>query len=42
VYRAFTQCYFVEDDDEVVFYKDQKGRQGRQLARESVPDITKT
>jgi hypothetical protein len=41
VYRAFTQCYFVEDDDEVVFYKDQKGRQGRQLARESVPDITK-
>jgi hypothetical protein len=42
VYRAFTQCYFVEDDDEVVFYKDKNGRQGRQLARDSVLNITKT
>ncbi|EIN09215.1 delta-12 fatty acid desaturase protein, partial [Punctularia strigosozonata HHB-11173 SS5] len=34
LYRSFTQCYFVEDEGNVVFYKNSRGEAARQLAPE--------
>ncbi|KAF8735414.1 hypothetical protein AX14_002070 [Amanita brunnescens Koide BX004] len=37
LHRSFTQCLFIEDEGDIVFYKDKHGQQARVLAE----DITK-
>lgn len=32
LYRSFTECVFVEEDGEIVFYKNARGEAARQLA----------
>ena len=38
LYRSFSECCFIEDDGDIVFYKNQQGEAGRQLAE---PDAVK-
>ncbi|ORY81298.1 delta-12-fatty acid desaturase [Leucosporidium creatinivorum] len=37
LWKSYRQCRFVEDEGEVVFYKDQYGRTSRQVVYESLP-----
>ncbi|THU84749.1 delta-12 fatty acid desaturase [Dendrothele bispora CBS 962.96] len=41
LYRSFTQCIFVEDEGDIVFYKDKKGRAQRELAEDAFERPTK-
>jgi hypothetical protein len=34
LYRSFTECCFVEDEGDVIFYKNKEGVSSRQLARD--------
>ncbi|KAK0193106.1 hypothetical protein F5146DRAFT_1042950 [Armillaria mellea] len=36
LYRTFTQCCFIEDDGDIVFYKNRDGKAARMLAGEEV------
>jgi omega-6 fatty acid desaturase (delta-12 desaturase) len=35
LYRTFTQCCFIEDDGDIVFYKNRDGKVKRALADDS-------
>ncbi|KAK7044874.1 delta-12 fatty acid desaturase, partial [Favolaschia claudopus] len=36
LYRSFTECCFIEDDGDIVFYKNKKGEHARALASDEV------
>ncbi|KAG6828272.1 hypothetical protein H0H92_008579 [Tricholoma furcatifolium] len=36
LYRTFTQCYFIEDDGDIVFYKNKDGKAARMLASDEI------
>jgi len=35
LWRSFSKCVFVEDDGDIVFYKDKNGNAARQLAEDA-------
>lgn len=37
LYRSFTECCFIEDDGDIVFYKNQDGKAQRELATGTTP-----
>jgi len=39
LYRSFTQCLFIEDEGEIIFYKNRNGVAVRQLQEEVLEDI---
>ena len=39
LYRAFTQCCFIEDEGDVVFYKNQFGKQQRMLSEKAAQEL---
>lgn len=39
LYRSFTQCAFIEEDEGIAFYKNADGQAQRQLAEHIVADI---
>ncbi|KAK0198431.1 fatty acid desaturase-domain-containing protein [Armillaria mellea] len=39
LYRSFTQCLFVEEEGDIVFYKDKKGEAAREVAYDAVKMI---
>ncbi|KAF8152582.1 delta-12 fatty acid desaturase [Crassisporium funariophilum] len=41
LYRTFTQCCFIEDDGDIVFYKNKDGKASRVLARDAIGKETK-
>lgn len=41
LYRSFTECCFIEDDGEIVFYKNQHGVAQRELGDEAIHAIKK-
>ncbi|KAF8635096.1 hypothetical protein AX15_000536 [Amanita polypyramis BW_CC] len=38
LHRTFTQCYFIEDEGDIVFYKDGYGQSARVLAEDTAVD----
>ncbi|EEB96559.1 hypothetical protein MPER_04290, partial [Moniliophthora perniciosa FA553] len=36
LYRTFTECCFIEDDGEIVFYKNKQGKAARELAEDAL------
>jgi len=41
LYRTFTQCCFIEDDGDIVFYKNKDGKASRVLAPDALDNATK-
>jgi len=41
LYRSFTQCIFVEDEGDIVFYKNKEGKAIRELAPDALDRPTK-
>ena len=41
LYRTFTQCCFIEDDGDIVFYKNKEGKAARVLAKGALDHPTK-
>ncbi|KAG7095520.1 hypothetical protein E1B28_006258 [Marasmius oreades] len=41
LYRTFTQCIFIEDDGDIVFYKNREGQAARELAKDALDRPTK-
>ncbi|TFK19301.1 hypothetical protein FA15DRAFT_674566 [Coprinopsis marcescibilis] len=41
LYRSFTQCLFIEDGGDIVFYKNREGKAAREVAVEAVVNETK-
>lgn len=41
LYRSFTECIFVEEEDNIVFYKNKYGQAAREVAESAVCDIRK-
>ncbi|KAG6872700.1 hypothetical protein C0995_007368 [Termitomyces sp. Mi166 len=41
LYRTFTQCCFIEDDGDIVFYKNKEGKAARVLARGALDNETR-
>ncbi|KAJ7043561.1 delta-12 fatty acid desaturase [Mycena alexandri] len=39
LYRTFTQCCFIEDDGDIVFYKNKDGQAARVLAADALEDV---
>ena len=42
LYRSFTECCFIEDEGNIVFYKNRHGEASRELAEGVVVDIKKS
>ncbi|KAG6834999.1 hypothetical protein H0H93_005702 [Arthromyces matolae] len=42
LYRSFTQCLFVEEDGDILFYKNKYGKSARELADTAVKEIKET
>jgi hypothetical protein len=41
LYRTFTQCAFIEDDGDIVFYKNRDGEAARVLASDALNHVPK-
>ncbi|KAF9537044.1 hypothetical protein CPC08DRAFT_731456 [Agrocybe pediades] len=39
LYRSFTQCLFIEDEGDIIFYKNREGVAARQLQEDAVQEI---
>ncbi|KAF9444644.1 hypothetical protein P691DRAFT_326692 [Macrolepiota fuliginosa MF-IS2] len=39
LWRSFTQCLFVEDDGDIIFYKDKNGNAARQVAEDALLEV---
>lgn len=39
LYRSFTQCLFIEEDDNIVFYKNKHGLAAREIQQSALKEI---